>query len=334
MTKDSDSDVTRTQYLDRPKLIVGDSDHQYLCQHGWGNLPKDHLWGITHGIANDRDGLIYIAHTVHPDSRCRDAIVVFKADGTFVRSLGNKYEGSAHGLEIVEEDETDFIYLTDLERGLFKLTLNGEVVWHFKKPSLYEKIFGLNWKPSNIALAPGTDLYLSDGYGTGFIIRIDRETGKELDYFGGPGKRDENLTHPHGLIVDTRQAKPLLLIADNLDNCFHYLTLDGEHVRFEHENDETLVAPRHFCIQNQLLLMPDLGGRLSLFDEANELITVLGDAKKPFEKLVPLHDLPTEKHTPGQFALPHDAIFDDDGNIYVVEWIATGRVSKLTPLKD
>ncbi len=334
MTKDSDLDVTRTQTLDRSKLIVGEGDHQFICQHEWGELPKDYRWGITHGVARDRDGLIHIAHTVHPDSKCRDAIVVFQTDGAFVRSLGNEYEGSAHGLEIVEEDGTDFIYLTDLERGLFKLTLNGETVWHFEKPSLYRKIFGLNWKPSNIALAPGTDLYLSDGYGTGFIIRIDPETGRELDYFGGPGNRDENLTHPHGLVIDTRQRDPLLLVADNLDNRFHYLTLDGEHVRFEHEDDDILVAPRHFCIQEKRLLMPDLGGRLSLFDEANELITVLGDARKPFENLVSLHDLPTEDHTPGRFALPHDAIFDDEGNIYVVEWIATGRVSKLTRLEN
>ena len=334
MAQESEPEMAKSQESDRSQPIVGEGDHQYACRHGWETLPKDYRWGVTHGIAKDREGLIYIAHTVHPQSKCRDAIVVFEADGTFVKSLGNEYEGSAHGLEIVEENGTDFIYLTDLERGLFKLTLNGETVWHFEKPSLYRKIFGLNWKPSNIALAPGTDLYLSDGYGTGFIIRIDRETGRELDHFGGPGKRNENLTHPHGLIVDTRQTHPLLLIADNLDNRFHYLTLDGEHVRFERENDETLVAPRHFCIQEKLLLMPDLGGRLSLFDEANELITVLGDAKKPFEKLVPLHELPTEEHTPGQFALPHDAIFDDEGNIYVVEWIATGRVSKLTPLKD
>ncbi|HVJ69698.1 MAG TPA: hypothetical protein VM510_17100, partial [Caulifigura sp.] len=26
---------------------------------------------------------------------------------------------------------------------------------------------------------------------------------------------------------------------------------------------------------------------------------------------------------------PHDACFDPQGNIYVAEWVATGRVSKL-----
>jgi hypothetical protein len=32
----------------------------------------------------------------------------------------------------------------------------------------------------------------------------------------------------------------------------------------------------------------------------------------------------------GQFVHPHDACFDATGNIFVAEWVGTGRVSKLT----
>jgi hypothetical protein len=31
----------------------------------------------------------------------------------------------------------------------------------------------------------------------------------------------------------------------------------------------------------------------------------------------------------GKFVHPHDACFDLKGNIYVAEWVQTGRVSKL-----
>ena len=31
----------------------------------------------------------------------------------------------------------------------------------------------------------------------------------------------------------------------------------------------------------------------------------------------------------GKFIHPHDACFDKDGNIFVVEWVPTGRVSFL-----
>lgn len=312
--------------------IIEANGLRFACEHNWGRLPADYAWGITHGVAEDSRGNIYIAHTVHESSACRDTVVVFDAQGRFVRSWGEAFQGSAHGLEIAEEHGSEYVYLTDLERGLFKLTLEGEVVWRFEKPALYRKIFGLNWRPSNVAMAPATDLYLVDGYGTGFIIRIDRKSGREIDCFGGPGKMCHNLVHPHGLIVDTRQGEPLLLVADNVDNRFHYLTLDGQHVRFEHEDDGILVAPRHFALRGELLLMPDLGGRISLFDGDNTHLGCLGDAGSSFEDLVALHDAPQETFQHGTFYLPHDAIFDRAGNIFVVEWITTGRVTKLTRL--
>jgi hypothetical protein len=39
-------------------------------------------------------------------------------------------------------------------------------------------------------------------------------------------------------------------------------------------------------------------------------------------------DVPREKRVEGEFIAPHDAIWDRDGNIYVVEWVPDGRVSK------
>jgi hypothetical protein len=36
-----------------------------------------------------------------------------------------------------------------------------------------------------------------------------------------------------------------------------------------------------------------------------------------------------ERWQDGKFIHPHDACFDSQGNIYVAEWVATGRVSFL-----
>ena len=35
---------------------------------------------------------------------------------------------------------------------------------------------------------------------------------------------------------------------------------------------------------------------------------------------------------PGKFLHPHDACFDKDGNIFIAEWVATGRITKLRKL--
>jgi hypothetical protein len=39
-----------------------------------------------------------------------------------------------------------------------------------------------------------------------------------------------------------------------------------------------------------------------------------------------------EKCPAGKFLHPHDACFDANGNIFIAEWVATGRITKLRKL--
>ena len=91
--------------------------------------------------------------------------------------------------------------------------------------------------------------------------------------------------------------------------------------------------PANFDIRGDVLLVPDLHARVSLFDKNNKLIThlghdpewtktVLGDGKFPVRVYRTLWPN-------GKFIHPHDACFDHSGNIFVVEWVLTGRVSFL-----
>jgi hypothetical protein len=140
--------------------------------------------------------------------------------------------------------------------------------------------------------------------------------------FSGTGKAPGNTSTPHGLIVDTRGEQPLLAVADRSNRRIQYFTLDGEHVKFV--NDE-LRAPCHFHILGGDLLIPDLEARVTLFDRENKLITHLGDGKH----YTGIRDKDRSAFTPGKFIAPHGAIFDHSGNIFVVEWVEVGRVTKL-----
>ena len=42
--------------------LVGEGAHRYEVVHGWGELPESVVWGETHGVAIDKDGLIYVKH--------------------------------------------------------------------------------------------------------------------------------------------------------------------------------------------------------------------------------------------------------------------------------
>ena len=133
---------------------------------------------------------------------------------------------------------------------------------------------------------------------------------------------------PHGLWLDDRKGrKPSLVVADRANARLQYFTLDGKHISFVNG----LLFPAHFDIRGDVLLVPDLHARVSLFDKDNKPIVHLGDDAAWRKKVLDgfkMRGKPNE-WLPGKFVHPHDACFDRDGNIFVVEWVATGRVTLL-----
>ena len=93
-----------------------------------------------------------------------------------------------------------------------------------------------------------------------------------------------------------------------------------------------LSFPADLDIQGDILLCPDLHARITLFDKDNKVITHLGyDAGWTEQVLAYNFQMRTqpERWENGRFIHPHDACFDADGNIFVAEWVPTGRMSKL-----
>ena len=81
----------------------------------------------------------------------------------------------------------------------------------------------------------------------------------------------------------------------------------------------------------EVLLVPDLHARVSLFDRDNKPIVHLGEDPVWREEVKKFKIRADEKlWQPGKFIHPHDACFDAHGNIYVAEWVERGRITKLT----
>ena len=303
--------------------VIGSGEHQYEVIHDWGELPGGHVYGNTHGVAVDAQGHIHIKHTVGAGATIDDAVVVFDADGKFIRSWGKQYKGGAHGLHLSKEGNEEFFYLCDPKRHLFaKTTLDGKELWRKWAP---EQCNGYTmpdeFNPTNIAIAPNGDIFVADGYGKSFIHQYDRDA-KYLRSFGGKGKEAGQTSCPHGLMVDLRGEKPILVVADRSNNRLQNFSLDGKHLGFV--TDE-LLEPCHFHTYGKLMVIPDLKSRVTLFDENFKLVTHLGAG--PGYK--DLRTLTRDHFTPGQFVAPHSAYFDHEGNIFVVEWVEVGRVTKL-----
>jgi len=306
--------------------ILGLGEHQYECLHDWGELPAGHVYGNTHGVAVDAQGQIHIKHTVGKGAKIDDAVVVFDADGKFVRSWGREYKGGAHGLHLSREGGEEFFYLCDTKRHEFaKTTLAGRELWRKWAPELCPGYtMPDEFVPTNIAVAPGGNFYVADGYGKSFIHEYDRDA-KYLRSFGGKGKEPGQTSCPHGLMVDERGAQPILVVADRANNRLQNFTLAGQHLNFVTDN---VLEPCHFHTHGKLMVVPDLHARVTLLDEKFQLVAQLGEG--PGYK--GLRTLTRDHFTPGQFVAPHSAYFDHAGNIFVVEWVEVGRVTKLRKL--
>ncbi len=309
--------------------VLGTGDHTYEVTHDWGELPANIKYGNTHGVCEDSQGQIYVHHTVNKVSESHDSMVVFDSQGKFVKSWGAEFQGGAHGLFIHKEGSQEFLYLCDTKRGVVvKATLNGETVWSIGYPEEaepYKPVDGkkIKYSPTNLAIAPNGDIYVGDGYGSSFINQYDKN-GKYIRTFGGKGKEAGKLDCPHGIAVDLRGGTPNLIVADRANARLQRFTLAGEHIDFV---DGTKM-PCHFGFyKNGDVVVPDLGARVTLMDKHNQVIENLGDdSASEWRKL---RTQPRAEFKPGKFVAPHGACFDHTGNIFVVEWVEVGRVSKL-----
>jgi hypothetical protein len=77
-----------------------------------------------------------------------------------------------------------------------------------------------------------------------------------------------------------------------------------------------------------LLLVPELGARVSLLDRQYKVLAHLGSDVERVQQTKGVRE--DEKlWLDGKFVHPHDACFDRNGDILVAEWVRTGRVTKL-----
>jgi hypothetical protein len=324
--------------------VMGEGAYRYEATHDWGTLPPRIKWGNTHGVVEDAQGHIHIHHTVHATSDSADTMVVFDRNGRFVRSWGPEFRGVAHGLHLQKEGKEEFLYLTvntanpkmtpqpAMHAVVLKTTLKGEIVWKIQGPPEVDAYrpgpdgARKPYNPTNLAIAPDGDVYVGDGYGSSYVNQYTSK-GEHIRTFGGRGAAPGQLAEPHGIWVDRRSTPAVLVVADRRNNRLQRFTLDGAHIDFV----PGFRLPCHLHEHAGLVVIPDLHGRVSLVDRTNAIAVHLGDSGAP-DWNNPLRREPREKFIPGQFICPHGACFDHDGNIYVVEWVEVGRVTKLRRL--
>lgn len=310
--------------------VVGSGDHMYECVHDWLEPPDGMVWGDTHAVCQDEQGFIYVGHTVHRSSMRGEAVVVYDAEGRFVRAFGEEFRGGAHGLDLRRENGQEFLYHCDINRCKFvKTTLTGEVVWThgYPREDPAYAVRPIDFVPTNVAFAPDGGYYVGDGYGSNHMLRFSA-SGKFLGEIGSPGHGDGELDNPHGQWVDMRGPEPVLVIADRGNRRIQTFTLDGRHLQTI-KDDTLLRMPCHFHTHGEWMVCPDLDSQVCILDRNYKVVVQLGDGRAANGQVGSRRSQSRSQFTPGQFITPHDAVFLKNGDILVAEWLPIGRITLL-----
>ena len=78
---------------------------------------------------------------------------------------------------------------------------------------------------------------------------------------------------------------------------------------------------------DRVALEDKLEGRVTVLDDSFKVLAHLGD--NPDKSQWANNGVPPTAWKPGIFTAPHGVCFDTNGNLYVMDWNANGRISKL-----
>ena len=304
-----------TSYKD---AIIGHNSHQYKIDLQWGAL-NSNFYPVNdcHEMVQDSQGRILML-----TNHTKNNVIVYDKSGKLLEVWGTDYPG-AHGLTLNVENGEDVLYIADNNRHeVIKTTIKGEVLQVFEYPKESGKYKTKeSYVPTETAIAPNGDVYITDGYGEQYIMHYNAK-GELLNVFGGRGEEDHLFNNAHGICIDTRDAAgPCLLITARQQNKLKRFSLDGEYL-------STIDLPgAYICrpvIHGTDIYLATIWsgdgsegtGFISILNEKNELVSAPGGCNPIYTdgKLSPMYQALNVFHH------PHDVCVDDDENLYVAQW--------------
>ncbi|MFI4861252.1 MAG: discoidin domain-containing protein [Phycisphaerales bacterium JB063] len=321
----ADHDTPGESRFQQERVVTGWGAQAYASVPGWCQPPEGDHFGATHGsIAVDADGHVYVSL----DSGTH-GLAVYDSDGAFVRMMGEGFVG-IHHLVYVEEDGTGYLYGAHLAgKRIFKMTLEGEVLWTLGCPMGSGKYTDPNqYNPTAVAVAPDGRVYVVDGYGQNWVHVYDRELNYQQS-FGGHGSGDGQFATCHGIALDPRGETPTLLICDRENRRLQRFSLDGEFIAV---TTTGLYRPCALSFHGEYVAVAELAGRVVILDANDQPVSVLGD--NPVDSRRANFGVEPIDWEEAVFNAPHGLSFDREGNLLVMEWNRWGRVTYLTHVDE
>src|SRR5262245_15136033 len=246
----------------------------YRVVPGWPQLPADVELGPVSAVATDSADRVHVLH------RGKRPVLVFDRDGKFLRAWGDEHLKTPHGLRI---DGDENVWITDIgNHQVMKFDARGKLLLALGekgKPGDTPDRFA---RPTDVAVAPGGEFYVSDGYDNSRVLKFSRD-GKLLKQWGKKGSGPGEFNLPHAIVLD---KKGRVYVGDRENNRIQVFDGDGKYL------DEWKEGGAPFG----LFLA---GDRLFVADGRADWVKVLDADGKPLGRFA------EKGEGPGQLRLPH-----------------------------
>lgn len=289
-----------------------------ILNHFPSQIENQQIGAMHGGAAVDRAGNVYMS-TDTPRG-----ILVFGKDGKYQRCFGPT---QIHGLYLQREKDGEYLYAARPNfHEVVKIKTDGTTAWTMGYPQesgIYTKAEEFN--PTNmVALADGT-IFVADGYGKNYIHKYDRDR-KYIKSFGGQGAmpaEEGKFNRCHGLAVDTRNRKTLLVVCNRESGRVEHWDTDGNFVKVLQSN---LRMPAAANVGGDYIAIAELQGRVTVLGKDNSVVAEIGDNPNASQRAN--YGLDPKQWTDGICNSPHAIAIDKTGNVYVGEWTQFGRIHK------
>ena len=174
----------------------------YVVDPTWPQKPAGVIWKAMPGVTVDSRDNVYLF------TRSQPAVQIYRPDGRLVRSWPTQDFKQSHFIRIGPEGN---VWLTDFGSHVVqKYTPDGKLLLTLGTAGQSGCDATHLKGPTDVAVLPGGDVFVSDGYGNRRVVHFDAR-GRFVKQWGTEGDLPGQFALPHAIAAD---SKGLLYVAD------------------------------------------------------------------------------------------------------------------------